>query len=172
MRERALETAAIGSFMALLYGLLSHLATEANDPLAVLPAVATASVLATAILVRAFMALREAQRRSPRPASGETAPGAVLGLGCALLVVPVLLATIFVESAYVVHPAEVLNVLVVGILLAAALELSAVFLALYTRGVIERSNGSLGGRGLTTATIVIALVNLLGAVAILLGMLR
>ena len=172
VRERALETAAIGSFMALLYGLLSHLATEANDPLAVLPAVATASVLATAILVRAFMALREAQRRSPRPASGETAPGAVLGLGCALLVVPVLLATIFVESAYVVHPAEVLNVLVVGILLAAALELSAVFLALYTRGVIERSNGSLGGRGLTTATIVIALVNLLGAVAILLGMLR
>jgi tRNA A-37 threonylcarbamoyl transferase component Bud32 len=175
VRERALETAAVGAFMALVYGLLSHLSAEAQDPLAVLPAVATVSVLGTVVLVRAFLTLREAQRQSPPAASGETGPGAVLGLVCSILVAPVLLAATHTGWVRFVHPdvtrEGLIEALIYGVLLAAALELSAVFLALYARGAIDRSSGSVGGKGLTTATIVIALLNLLAAVAILLAML-
>ena len=173
VRERALETAAIGSFMTLLYLLLFGLGVGGGDPLAVAPAVATVSFLASWLFARSLHQLRDAALRSRRSrllARRETAPGAVLGLACAILVLPVLGALFAALTTHWLGRdlRDGVEMLIVGILVASALEISSVILALYARLAIDRSKGTLGGLGLTTATIVLSLVNLIVGVALLL----
>jgi len=137
----------------------------------------TLSLVTTWLFVQVFKlrraALREVAPRSapvPRPSpEAALAPGAVLGLVCALLAIPVLAVTLALPSLFGEWAGRQPNdIFIVGILLATSLEASAVLCAVHARGAIDRSRGMLRGKGLTTAALVIAVLNLLFAVALFL----